>query len=80
MVSNRLTDRRYLDELGTGTNNSDNLHLVTVLKLVMLKPLKSLKALKVLKTLKAFKTLKGLANGNWQNLMDSGVAGHGFGF
>ena len=33
-------------------------------------------ALKPLKPLKALKTLKGLANGNWQSLMASGVAGH----
>jgi hypothetical protein len=29
-----------------------------------------------LKPLKPLKALKGLANGNWQSLMASGVAGH----
>jgi hypothetical protein len=29
-----------------------------------------------LKPLKSLKALKGLANGNWQSLMASGVAGH----
>jgi hypothetical protein len=83
VVSNLLTDRRCLDELGTGTDDGYYFHLLVFLVNVggirreSFNPLNSLKSFK---SLKAFKTLKGLANGNWQSLMASGVAGHGFGF
>ena len=35
VVSDRPAYRRSLDELGTGTNYSDNFHLENILKLVM---------------------------------------------